>query len=109
MISVSFLSEAGGLRGFRISGHSGYAEAGSDIVCAAVTSAVRYAECTMNDILRCGVPFGVNEEEAEISMLLDRDMPEGKRSSCRALLEGLRAYIKQLADEYPDYIEVLEV
>ena len=109
MISVSFAYEAGGLRGFRISGHSGYAEAGSDIVCAAVTSAVRYAECTMNDILQCGIPFQVNQAEAEIAMLLGRDLPEGKRSSCQALLEGLRAYLKQLADEYPDYIEVSEV
>ena len=38
---------------FEVKGHSGYAEAGSDIVCAAVTSAVRLVECSLNDVLGC--------------------------------------------------------
>ena len=32
------------ITGFEARGHSGYAEAGADIVCAAVTSAIRLVE-----------------------------------------------------------------
>ena len=32
-------------------GHSGYAEEGEDIVCAAITSAIRLVEATVNDVL----------------------------------------------------------
>ena len=39
------------MTGFTCKGHSGYAEAGSDIVCAAITSAIRMTECALNDVL----------------------------------------------------------
>ena len=37
MISAVLFREDGRFTGFRAGGHSGYAEAGSDIVCAAVS------------------------------------------------------------------------
>ena len=37
--------------GFEAEGHTGYAEEGSDIVCAAVSTAVKFAEHTINDVL----------------------------------------------------------
>ena len=40
------------ITGFSVSGHSGYAESGSDIVCAAITAIVTMAEATINDV--CG-------------------------------------------------------
>ena len=40
MICVEFLAQPDGrVMGFRVEGHSGYAEEGADIVCAAVSSA----------------------------------------------------------------------
>ena len=45
-------------------GHSGYAEAGEDIVCAAVTSAVRLAECAVNDVLGLEAAVKVREKDA---------------------------------------------
>ena len=40
MTTVTFHSAEGRLDGFVVEGHSGYAEAGSDIVCAAISAAV---------------------------------------------------------------------
>ena len=51
MTTVTVFSEEERLTGFEVKGHSGYAEAGADIVCAAVTSAVRLVECALNDVL----------------------------------------------------------
>ena len=55
----------GALMGYRAEGHTGYAEAGSDIVCAAVTSAVRLAECTINDVLHGGAVVAVGSNYME--------------------------------------------
>ena len=44
MTTVTFLTEGKRIIGFDAKGHSGYAEAGSDIVCAAITSAVRLVD-----------------------------------------------------------------
>ena len=41
MTRVTFRMEGDRITGFDSKGHSGYAEAGSVIVCAAVTSAIR--------------------------------------------------------------------
>ena len=51
MTRVEFFDHEGRITGFCCSGHSGYAEAGSDIVCATVSTAVKLAECTINDVL----------------------------------------------------------
>ena len=51
MTRVEFFDHEGRITGFCCSGHSGYAEEGSDIVCAAVSTAVKLAECTINDVL----------------------------------------------------------
>ena len=40
MTTVTFHSADGRLDGFVVEGHSGYAQAGADIVCAAVSAAV---------------------------------------------------------------------
>ncbi len=94
------------ITGFSISGHSGYAEAGADIVCASITSAVRLAEATINDV--CGAKAKVRvKDDARITLTLPASCDE--EDSVQAVLAGLLLYLAELRDEYPDYIEVLEV
>ena len=50
MTTVTFHMEGERIVGFTVQGHSGYADEGSDIICAAVTSAVRLTECAVNDV-----------------------------------------------------------
>ena len=52
MTRCEFYTQDDRITGFSVSGHSGYAEAGKDIVCAAVSAAVAMAEATINDV--CG-------------------------------------------------------
>ena len=54
MTTVTFHMEGERIVGFTVQGHSGYADEGSDIICAAVTSAVRLTECAVNDVLGLG-------------------------------------------------------
>ena len=51
MIEVTFHSQGSRLSGFEVKGHSGLAPQGEDILCAAVTSAVRLTECAVNAVL----------------------------------------------------------
>ena len=55
MTRVEFFDQDGRITGFTVSGHSGYAEAGADIVCAAVSTAVQFASITIEEVLgnRC--------------------------------------------------------
>ena len=108
MTAVVFRMEDDRITWFEAKGHSGYAEAGEDIVCAAVTSAVRLVEATVNDVLGLAASVKVREQDASISLRLPGGLDEVTESTCQSLMTGLMVYFAQLHDEYPDNIEVLE-
>ena len=108
MTTVVFRMEVDRITGFEARGHSGYAEAGADIVCAAVTSAIRLVEATVNDVLGLAASVKVREQDASISLHLPGGLSPTAESTCRSLLAGLMVYFSALHDEYPDNIEVLE-
>ena len=108
MTTVRFRTEGNRVTGFDSVGHSGYAEEGEDIVCAAVTSAVRLVEATVNDVMGLCAAVKVNEQDAAISLRLPGGLEQTAESTCQNLLAGLMVYLTQLHDEYPDNIEVME-
>ena len=109
MTTVTFRVEDSRITGFDCRGHSGYAEAGADIVCAAVTSAVRLTECAVNDVLGLEASVKVKPEKALISLRLPGGLSQQNESTCQTLLTGLMLYLTQLTEEYPDHIIVMEV
>ena len=107
MTRCEFFTEEDRITGFSISGHSGYAEAGSDIVCAAISAVVSMAEATINDVCGAKAKVRVKEEDARITLTLPASCDE--EESIQAVLAGMLLTLCSLRDDYPDYIEVLEV
>ena len=108
MTTITFRMEGDRITGFDSQGHSGYAEEGADIVCAAITSAIRLVEATINDVLGLAASVKVREEDASISLRLPGGLSPTAESTCQTLMTGLMVYFAQLHDEYPENIEVLE-
>jgi len=108
MTTVTFYTEGSRITGFDAAGHSGYAEEGRDIVCAAVTSTVRLIECVLNDVMGLCASVKVNEKTALISLRIPGSLGQTAESTCQTLLTGMMVYLTELHSEYPDYIEVLE-
>ena len=109
MTTVTFFSEGSRIAGFEVKGHSGYAPEGEDIVCAAVTSAVRLTECAVNDVLGLEASVKVREKDASITLKLPATLGQTNESTCQTLLAALRGHYVQRAEEYPENITVLEV
>ena len=95
------------ITGFSVSGHSGYAEAGADIVCAAISTAVTMAETTINDVCGAKAKVRVKEEDARVTLTLPASCDE--EETVQAVLAGMMVTLISLAEDHPDYIEVLEV
>ncbi len=108
MTTVTFLTEDARIIGFDVQGHSDWGESGEDIVCAAITSAVRLVEATVNDVMGLCAAVKVREADASISLRLPGGLANTAESTCQNLLTGLMVYLAQLHDEYPDNIEVME-
>ena len=108
MTTVKFLTEGKRITGFDVAGHSGFADAGTDIVCAAITSAVRLTEATINDIFGLAATVKVREKSGSISLRLPGGLSDRDEHAVQGLLSGLMLYFTELRDEDPDNIEVLE-
>ena len=107
MTKCEFFTENDRITGFSISGHSGYAEAGSDIVCAAISAVVTMAEATINDVCGAKAKVRVKDEQARITLTLPASCDE--EETVQAVLAGMMVTLLSLQEDYPDFIEVLEV
>ena len=107
MTKCEFFREGERITGFSVSGHSGYAEAGADIVCAAISAVVAMAEATINDVCGGKAKVRVKEADARITLTLPNSCEE--EDAIQAVLAGFLLYLVDLRDQYPDFIEVLEV
>ena len=108
MTTVTFLTEESRIIGFDAIGHSGWDEEGSDIVCAAITSAVRLVGATINTVMGLCASVKVHEESASISLRLPGGLSQTNEATCQNLLTGLMVFFAELHDEYPENIEVME-
>ena len=108
MTTATFYTQGPRIIGFDVKGHSGYAEAGADIVCAAVTSAVRVAEATINDVLGLAASVKVDTKKNQISLRLPGGLSATTESTTQALMTGLMLFLNSLHNEYPENIEVTE-
>ena len=107
MTKVEIFNQDGRINGFSVSGHSGYGEEGNDSVCAAVSAAVQFAECTINDVLGNHANTKVREDEPRVTLTLPATCDD--EDAVQAVLTGFMLTMCSLRDDYPDYIEVMEV
>ena len=107
MTRCEFFTENERITGFSVFGHSGYAEAGADIVCAAISAVVTMAEATINEVCGAKAKVRVKDEDARITLTLPASCDE--EESVQAVLAGMMLTLCNMRDDYPDYIEVLEV
>ena len=107
MTRCEFFTENDRITGFSVSGHSGYSEAGTDIVCAAISAVVTMAEATINDVCGAKAKVRVKDADARITLTLPSSCDE--EESVQAVLSGMMLTLLSLKEDYPDYIEVLEV
>ena len=107
MIRASFRrSGQGYISGFRVSGHAGFAEKGSDIVCAAVSALVINTVNSIDEFLpedAGKVDFSEDEGKGIIEFKFDGE-PSGEAV---LLLRSLELGLKQIEGAYgKKYIEV---
>lgn len=102
MISVEFLVDDKGLiLGFQISGHSGFAENGNDIVCAAVSSAAFMTANTITDILKIDAETFV-DNVGKMYFKIKNEIS----ISCKDILLGFKLHMISLEEMYPENITV---
>ena len=104
MISAILYQGTEGLDACRITGHSGQAEAGRDIVCAAVS----ILGCTCVNAMEsvCGlIPLITENEDGVLAFQLPEMTPE-KNARAQILMGALKQGLTDLADSYPQNVNL---
>ena len=100
MIRVKFFVGNRQLKGFQISGHSGFAENGEDIVCASVSSAAYMAANTVTDIIRADAEAAA--DDGAMTLLVNEPCERTE-----TVLKGLELHLTELSKQYPDNIKII--
>ena len=90
----------------KVEGHSGYADEGEDIVCAAVSSAT---ELVVNilESFDIDISLEIDEEAADVLVIiLDGEKNRKKKNQIGNIAEGYRSYITDLAEAYPKFVKI---
>lgn len=102
MIEVSLFKANGRVTRVRTSGHSGLAESGRDLLCAAVSALVQTAYLALVDIygdVRCDRADG----------FFEFDVPDrGDVHDADVIINAMRVGIKDLASGYPQNLKLEE-
>ena len=97
MIKAEF-SIRGADASFTVSGHSGSAESGRDIVCAAVSSAAFMAANTITEILGVDATAEADDGYMNVSFV--------NSEAAADIVRGLRLHFEQLSRQYPQFVKV---
>lgn len=109
MTTVRFHMEGARIVSVDVRGHSGYAPEGADLICNTVVSALQLVECTVNDVLGLAAAVKVEPDEPHVSLHLPGGLSEEDEHTCQSLLTGMMVYLTALRQDYPDYLNVMEV
>lgn len=101
MTQSKFFSKDGIITGFELKGHSGAGHSGSDIVCAAVSSAAYMTANTITEL------YGFDAELSERDGFLRLMLSVKDARHCQELLKGFCCHLKELQKQYPHHIIVI--
>jgi uncharacterized protein YsxB (DUF464 family) len=96
-----------GIYKFSIKGHAGYDEYGKDIVCAAVSAISQTAVLGIENIK--GIKIRKKIEEGNLEVEIVEVLKEVDKIKLQAILETMLLGLKDIAEEYSDYVKVEEV
>lgn len=91
---------------FEIKGHSGSAEAGRDIVCAAVSAISQTALLGLLKV--CSLELNYTAEDGYLKAELPKEMPEEKRQKAEVILLTMREGLRDVACGYPRFVKLEE-
>ena len=113
MIKFTFFKRDGIYYGFEEKGHAGYAEAGDDIVCSAVSAMTMLIINAIEVTYASNVEYTIDEDTTDIKVvalgaLPDYEADERKRFAISGLIEAYYLQLNDMLEEYYDYLDVSE-
>ena len=105
MTKVEIFRKNGNIIGYKASGHSGYSEQGSDIICSAISTSLQMTLIGIQEILKLKVDFKINDGFLDVDL---KNISQDKLTQTNILTESMAMFLKELTKQYPKYIRLVE-
>ncbi len=105
MTEISIVKSNGEYKGFECLGHAGYAEAGEDIVCAAVSILTINTINSIEQFTDDGFDLEADENSGSIKMYF-KDVPSDK---AKLLMQSMELGLNAIADQYDEQFVTVKI
>ncbi len=105
MTKVEVFRKNGNIIGYKASGHSGYSEQGSDIICSAISTSLQMTLIGIQEVLKLKVDFKINDGFLDVDL---KNISQDKLTQTNILTEAMAIFLKELTKQYPKYIRLVE-
>ena len=107
MINVIVIKEKQTIKTIEATGHSGYADEGSDIVCSAISTLMEMLANGLTEVVKAQVNVVVDEKIPHLSVTLNETDIE-KCKQAQVLMQSTLLGIKGVAQEFSKFIKIKE-
>ena len=107
MTTVQIRRDKNLISGIRVSDHSGYAECGKDIVCAAASVLITTCANALESVVGLIPDTQVNEDTTVIDVSLPQGISPEKMHDAQIVLKTVVQGFRDIASEYPKYLKIL--
>jgi len=104
MTTVRMLYRQGRPVGFDASGHTGYAQQGSDIVCSAVSAVTQTAVLGLTQVL--GIQVGLDMEDGRLYCILGEECEGAQLEQAQVILCTMEAGLNAIKEEYGKFLKI---
>ena len=106
--TVTFYRRSDGmLLGYRSEGHTGYAQSGTDIVCAMVSALTQTTLNGLRSVLKAPVMFEIDEQDAFLEARFTPEATEAQIQQGQLLLVTLLEGLQAVTEGFPKYVRIL--
>ena len=107
MTKISVYKKGSHIAGYIVEGHTGYADEGSDIVCAAVSTVATHTLNGLTDVVKILVGYEIRD--AYLECIVPDNLSEEERKQSDILLDAMYQTLKSLEEQYKEYITIIDM
>ena len=106
MVKVKFSTSQGLFVGVECLGHCEYAEAGEDVVCAALSSVVQTAVLGLMSVVGINVSYETDAETGYLKAILPKSLTKSDAHDADIILRTAYLGVSDLYETFSDYISL---
>ncbi len=106
MTTITVLEKKGSVKGFHAEGHSGYADHGEDIVCAAVSALTQTAYLGLTELTDAEVM--IDQRDGELHLELKPGITPAAEEKAELILGTMLLGLRAIEENYTGYLKIIK-